>query len=134
MGGSGQVLQKGSRATYTLTRSDLGQAISCEALATNAGGTGVVQTDSTPPVGATPAIRVLHVDPSAVRRGKTLTLLVTLGIPKPLSGTFGICVQPPPAIGSRVCSSSRGQVGGPGSGYFDVRIPIGAHAPLRILA
>jgi hypothetical protein len=130
LGASGQVLQTGSRATYTLTQPDLGQTISCEALASNAGGTDVIQTAPTPVVSPTPKIRVAHVAPSVATRGEALTLVVTLEIPKSLSGTFGICVQPPTAVGRRVCSSTRGRVGGPGSGYIDVRIPIGSHAPL----
>lgn len=55
LGANGQQLQTGSKPTYTLTQSDLGQTISCEALATNAGGTDIIDAEPTPVVSATPA-------------------------------------------------------------------------------
>ncbi len=44
----GAVLQRGASSTYALTTADIGRSILCEALATNAGGTGVGRT---PPLG-----------------------------------------------------------------------------------
>jgi Trypsin len=45
-----EVLQSGSSATYQLTKADVGLAISCEVLASNAGGTGVARTYALPAI------------------------------------------------------------------------------------
>jgi hypothetical protein len=45
-----EVLQSGSSAAYQLTKADVGLTISCEVLASNAGGTGVARTNALPPI------------------------------------------------------------------------------------
>ena len=45
-----EVLQSGSSATYQLTEADVGLTISCEVLASNAGGTAVARTNALPAI------------------------------------------------------------------------------------
>ena len=51
---SGQTLQSGSASTYTLTTTDVGRTIYCQVSASNAGGTGVVQTTALRAIEALP--------------------------------------------------------------------------------
>jgi Trypsin len=53
--GTGQVLQQGPSSTYTLTTTDVGATISCEVLATNAGGTAFARTGALAPITAAPS-------------------------------------------------------------------------------
>ena len=50
-----QALQSGPSATYRLTAADIGIPISCEVLASNAGGTGLARTNALQPVSEVPA-------------------------------------------------------------------------------
>jgi hypothetical protein len=45
-----EVLQSGGSATYQLTKANIGMALSCEVLASNAGGTGVARTVALPAI------------------------------------------------------------------------------------
>jgi hypothetical protein len=53
---NGQVLQMGASATYALTEADVGRPISCEVMASNAGGTGLARTEPLPAVTRAPVI------------------------------------------------------------------------------
>ena len=54
-GANNQVLQQSSSPTYPLTAADVGRTILCEVQASNAGGTGVERTPSTPPIQPAPS-------------------------------------------------------------------------------
>jgi hypothetical protein len=51
-----QVLQMGASATYALTEADVGRRISCEVMASNAGGTGLARAEPLPAVTRAPVI------------------------------------------------------------------------------
>lgn len=63
--GSGQVLQTGARATYTLRPADVGATVSCRVAATNAGGTAVDQTAATPVIKPAAKVKTAKAGPAA---------------------------------------------------------------------
>lgn len=52
---SGQLLQAGANATYTLLDTDAGRTIACQVSASNAGGVAITRTQSSPPIAVAPA-------------------------------------------------------------------------------
>jgi hypothetical protein len=129
---TGRTLQSGTRTTYTLQAADLGAMISCQAAATNAGGTAVAATIPTTPVKAAPQVTFSYLTPTTAVRGAEATFLVKLKVPLGLQGTFGVCLRPSARVGSPRCKSSPAQQGGPGSGEFDVKLSIKPTAPIGI--
>lgn len=130
--GAGQVLQSGTRATYTLRASDLGATISCEGAATDAGGTDVVETTPTTPVKPAPQVGFSSLTPETVVRGKSALLVVRLKVPLGLQGTFSVCLKPTARVGGQVCRSLAKQQGGLGAGVFELRLWIKPSAPLGL--
>jgi hypothetical protein len=132
--GSGQVLQSGTRTTYTATPSDLGASIACEGAATGAGGTDLAETVPTTPVKPAPQLGFGSLSPETVVRGRVAQLVVRLKVPLGLDGTFSVCLRPSPRVGGSVCRSLANQRGGLGAGVFELALWIKPSAPLGLVA
>jgi Trypsin len=128
--GSGQVLQTGTRTTYTLRPSDLGATVTCAVAASNAGGTAVGITTPTPAVKPAPQLTIIGVSHGTAARGRDVTLSVALRAPRGLHGRFGVCVRPPARVGGPVCSSLADQLGDGSETDFDLSFWVKPTAPL----
>lgn len=127
---SGRLLTSGSNPDYTLGASALRQSLACMVSASNAGGTALEETAFTTSVAAPPPLTIAHLPPLTTDRGETLTVHVALHAPRGLSGRFGACATPSPAIGRRSCSSLAHQQGGAGWFTFVLSVWIRPNAPL----
>jgi hypothetical protein len=123
--GTSAVLQAGPAATYTLTVSDIGRTVACRVSATNAGGTGV--SESEPTVGSVrPSARVSAPTVTA-RRGRRAVVRVTLAGAGGVRGNAEICVKPARRVGSTACRTMR--LTGSANATTSVQVPLGASAP-----
>lgn len=129
--GSGEVLQSGERAIYTVAAAEVGQTIACEVAATNPGGTAMARTVATPTVRTAPPVRLLRLSPSTAARGRPVRLAVTLDVPAGLRGRVGVCVHPPSPTANPICASVAGQHG-PESPSLAVSLWIKPTAPLGV--
>ncbi|HLX21136.1 MAG TPA: trypsin-like serine protease [Gaiellaceae bacterium] len=127
---SGAVLQQGSSETYVVRQADVGKSIFCVALATNAGGTAVIETQATPTVGPTPRVQIASVAPSRGAPGRTASVRVVLHLPAGLFGTFIVCIAPAAKVAARRCLARQEQFGPALNLVFDVPLKIKAAAPL----
>lgn len=127
---TGQVLAQGPRPSYVLPARDVGDTVFCSAMASNDGGTAVLSTTSTPPIGAAPPLGIAPLAPVTAVRGRTVPVRVVLRAKPGLSGKFGVCITPPARIGHRVCSSQRIDDGSFGGFPFTVGLRIKPSAPL----
>jgi len=124
------VLEQGTRSSYTLTASDLGNSLYCRVLATNTGGTASLRTVDTGVVAAAPHVGITTLAPRKVSRGRTAVLKVVIHAGAGLSGKFGVCITPPARIGHRVCSSQMIEDGSFGGFPFTLGLRIKPTAPL----
>jgi hypothetical protein len=72
---SGQLLQAGPSAAYTLLDTDAGRTVACQVTATNAGGTAISRTQASPPIALAP---VLPAPPPTPRAAPDLRVAVSL--------------------------------------------------------
>lgn len=126
----GRVLQQGAKPTYRLTTADVGTAVVCRVMVTNEGGTAVLETGATREVGSLPRLGIGRVAPVAAVRGRAVTVRVVLYAPAGLGGRFGVCITPPPQVGSRTCASQRVDDGRFGGFPFRLALRIRPTAPL----
>ena len=128
---NGQVLQQGSSGTYVLRASNVGDTISCTALATNQGGTAVLTTGSTAAIGAAPALSIVPIAPIAAVRGATVSVRVVIESASALAGKFAACITPSARVGGRICASQQEQ--GSFSGFaFTLRLKVRPSAPIGV--
>jgi hypothetical protein len=125
---SGRELERGS-PTYRLAAADVGSSVACQAVATNAGGSALAQTDPTPPVGPAPPLDIAPVATVGVVRGRRATVRVVLQAAD-AGGKVGVCLTPPVRVGRRVCASRLISAGVAGEFPFTLAVPISAAAPL----
>jgi hypothetical protein len=102
---SGEVLQQGPKVTFRLAAANIGDALLCKAVATNAGGTAVLGTGATTEIGSAPVIGIAPVAPVKAKKGRTATVRVVLYTPPGLTGKFAVCITPPVEVGRRICAS-----------------------------
>jgi hypothetical protein len=126
---NGQVLQQGAKRRYALAPRDVGATVFCQALATNDGGTAVLATSSTDPVGAVPRLGIARLAPIAAVRGRTVPVRIVLDA-GPVSGKFGACITPPARVGGRACASQVVHDGGVGGFELTIALRIKPTAPL----
>jgi Trypsin len=133
-GANGEVLQSGSRTTFTIPAADVGANLFCEVAATSSGGTSLERTTATSAVGQPPKVRISRLLPLSGLRGKDVTVHVVLTSPAGLFGKFGVCAVPPAVVGGQVCRSVRNPDGSSGTFPFSLtfRIKPGAPAHSRI--
>jgi secreted trypsin-like serine protease len=101
------VVGQGASGALTLDAKDAGDTIACQAIATNAGGTAVLETTSTSAIGSAPKLKIAHVAPVTGTRGKRVEVDVSMLPGSGLSGKFGVCVTPPARVAPPACSSKR---------------------------
>jgi secreted trypsin-like serine protease len=137
---TGEVIEHGPTGSLLLTPAMVGAELACRAIATNAGGSAVLETLATRPVEAAPKLDIERISPVVARRGRTLKLRVWLDAVAGIDGRYGVCVVPPPRVAKRACASQRVRTGG-GGGRFPLTVslrisraaPLGA-AKLSVLA
>jgi hypothetical protein len=121
---SNTVLQQGTRSTYALAAANVGAEVFCRALATNSGGTTVVETTSTQPIGSVPKLGIAPLHGIVLVAGETADVRVVLRTPAGLRGKFGACITPPASVGSRACASAEVTDGGYGGYPIDVKLRV----------
>jgi hypothetical protein len=117
---NGHVLQQGAVTTYRLNGLPAG-LVSCRVTATAAGGSAML---SSGPAAATSVALIPPFAPVAGRAGDTVTIRVGIRLeaPSPVSGRFGICVEPSEAVAGRACSTRT--VHGRRSGLYPVAVNV----------
>jgi hypothetical protein len=104
--GTGHVLQSGPRGSFLVPAADAGAMVYCLIGVSNSGGTTLVRTTSTDPVGPVPTVRIVRVAPLEGSRGGTVSLRITLIAAPGLHGKFAVCLAPPPSVAGRLCKST----------------------------
>ncbi len=127
---SGQVLQSGPHATYVIPATAQGAKIDCEVAATNAGGTELIETDSTSRVGAPPHVRIAQLLPLAATRGSDVMVRLTLEAPAGVFGKIGVCATLAPSVGGHLCRSISNPSGAPVHAPFTLTFRVKPGAPL----
>ena len=121
---------QGTSGALTLNAHDAGDTIACRAIATNGGGTAVLETTSTSAVGAAPKLKIAHVAPVTGTRGKHVEIDVSMLPASGLSGKFGVCVTPSSRVGPPACSSKRVRDAVGASMEFYLSLKIAKSAPI----
>jgi hypothetical protein len=125
-----EVLQRDARGSLLLTSRQVGATIACRAIATNAGGTALIETGAAEPVAATPKLELERVPALTARRGGSAKVRVWLDPAPGVTGRYGVCLTPPARVGARACASQH--VTGEGGGRFALTVSLRVHktAPL----
>jgi hypothetical protein len=117
-----QVLQRDGRGSLLLTARTVGSTIACRAIATNGGGTAMIETNGAGPVGAVPKLEIERLPALTVRRGGSTRIRVWLDPASGITGKYGVCLTPPVRIGRRACAWDH--VTGEGSGRFPLTVSL----------
>lgn len=99
------VVQQGASGTLTLDAQTVGATIACEAIATNAGGTAVLETTSTTAIGAAPKLGIKNLPTIRIARGRAAAFTVFLNPADGVSGRFGVCLHPPARDAAQACAT-----------------------------
>jgi secreted trypsin-like serine protease len=130
---TGTVVQSGAKGTLLLTDGLVGAELACRAVATNAGGSAVLETLTTGTVEPTPKLDIERIPPVTAHRGRKVQVRVWLDAEAGLNGTYGVCVLPPARVGTRACASQRVTSGGGGGRFpLTVSLRIKNAAPLGV--
>ena len=127
---SGDVLQSGPQATYLIPATAVGDKVSCEVAASNAGGTTLEETDATSTIKAAPQARIAKLAPISALPGAHVTMHVTLVTPLGLWGKYNVCVTLPAKVGGHLCRSVSNTDGSSGSFSFSFPFKIRPTAPI----
>ena len=130
---TGRVIQSGLRATYLLAPELVRTQVYCEVAVTNAGGTTLVTTISTPDIKPAPQVTIERIAPLAAKRGHAVTLRVVLMSPPGLAGTFSVCVALPARVGGHLCRSTQHAFGASGKFPFALTLRIKPTAPVGMV-
>jgi len=123
------VLQQGPSGSLTLNAQTVGATIACQVIATNAGGTAVLETTSTSSVGQAPKLVVKNLPKIQAARGRATTLTVFLDPAAGVEGRFSVCLVPPARYATQACAQR--YVSDPGTFVsFTLRVKVKATAPL----
>ena len=116
----GRVLQRGASTTFRLTARPAG-LVSCRVTATTAGGTATLSSGA---AATTVVALVPPIAPVAGHPGGTVTIRVGLRLETtaPVSGRFGLCVEPTDAVVGRACRTTT--VTGRRSGLYPVTVKV----------
>jgi hypothetical protein len=125
---TGQVIQDG-KSTLLVTPQDAGLTVLCRVLATNSGGTALMTTTASQTIASAPKLKISPVTPVSVAPRHVAALQIVLRTSATVSGKFGVCVTPPPHVGTRVCAFKR-VPGGIGQATFTIGLRIKPAAPL----
>jgi hypothetical protein len=125
-----EVLQRDTRGSLLLASRLTGATIACRAIATNAGGTARIETNSSEAVGAAPKLEIERVPALTVHRGRSAQVRVWLDPGSGVTGKYGVCLTPPARIGARRCASQRITSEGGGRIALTITLRIGRGAPL----
>jgi hypothetical protein len=145
----GKLLESGRRSTYLVPRDAVGTSIVCEVAVTNAGGTTIEKTRATPTIaagtsapkanatssgtkGSAAQVSLEPLTPVTARRGRSVTLHVSLVVPTTTAGTFKACAQLPTSVWVHggVCRSVQEPSGAHGTFPFGLTFTIQPTAPL----
>ena len=124
-----KVLQQSASHALVLNAQTVGAKIACQAIASNAGGTAVLETTSTSAVGVAAKLPIEHVAPVTGTRGKRTPVKVWLDPADGISGKFGVCIIPPKKVAPEACASRRVSSGG-GRVPFAISLKILPEAPI----
>jgi len=127
-----EVLQRDARGSLLLTSRLTGATIACRAIATNAGGSARIETNSAAGVGAAPKLEIERVPALTVHRGRLAQIRVWLDPGSGVTGKYGVCLTPPVRIRARRCASQRITGDGGGRIALTVTLRIGPGAPLGL--
>jgi hypothetical protein len=126
---TGQVLRQAGKGTIVITAQIAGDTIGCRAIATNAGGTAILEATNVETSTDVPALEIERVRPATARRGQVVRIGVWLDPAEDITGKYGVCVTPPFHVGARACASKRLTRGG-GRVALTVALHVGRSAPL----
>jgi hypothetical protein len=124
-----KVLQQSASHTLVLNAQTVGAKLACRAIASNAGGTAVLETTSTSAVGVAAKLEIEHIPSITGKRGKRTAIKVWLDPDAGVTGKYGVCIIPPKKVGPEACASRRVSQGG-GRVPFAISVKISATAPV----
>ncbi len=125
----GSLLQRGSRTTFVVPQRDVYNPISCEVAVTNAGGTTLDDSRTSPVVAEPPSPSLRTSGAAAAAPGRRVSLRLTLRSPAGLWGPVHLCALPAARVGRRVCASGHREDGKPALARFTLNFRIAADAP-----
>jgi len=128
---TGAIIQSSTTGTLLLTDQMIGAQLACRAVATNAGGSAVLETLTTATVEPTPKLDVEHIPPVTAHRGRSVQVRVWLDAEAGINGKYGVCVLPPARVATRACASQKVAPGG-GRLALTVSLRIKRAAPLGV--
>jgi hypothetical protein len=128
---SGEVLQHNAKGTMVLTAQITGDTIGCRALATNPGGTAMLEATTVETSGVVPPLEIERIPTATGRRGHVVRIGVWLDPAEGITGKYGVCVTPPFHVGPKACASKRIARGG-GRVPLTVALHVGRTAPLGL--
>jgi trypsin len=126
---TGQVLRQTAKGTLVITTQIVGNTIGCRVLATNAGGTAMLEATDVETSRVVPPLEIERVSPSTGTRGHVVRVGVWLDPAEGITGKYGVCVTPPIHVGPRACASKHVARGG-GRVPLTVALHVGRTAPL----
>jgi hypothetical protein len=124
-----KVLQQSSSGSLVLNAQTVGAKIACRAIATNAGGTAVLETTSTSAVGVAAKLGIEHIAAVTGKRGRRTAVKVWLDPGVSVIGKYGVCIKPPKKVAPEACASRRVSQGG-GRVPFAISLKISSKAPV----
>jgi hypothetical protein len=127
-----KVLQQTASHTLVLNAQTLGAKLACRAIASNAGGTAVLETTSTSAVGAAAKLEIEHIPVVTGKRGKRTAVKVWLDPGVGVTGRYGVCILPPKKVAPEACASRRVSQGG-GRVPFAISVKVSPTAPVGVV-
>ena len=128
--GTGDVLQSGPAPKYLVPATAVGDKVTCEVAASNAGGTTLEETDPTSAIKPAPQVRIQKPAPISAVPGSHVSLHVTLLAPLGLWGKYDVCVTLPAKVGGHLCRSMKNTDGSSGAFPFNFTFKIRPTAPI----
>jgi hypothetical protein len=125
---TGRTLQSGPGTVLHVGSRYVGASLFCDVTATNDGGSAVLETDPSEPIGPAPPLGIAPPAPVGAVRGRRATVVVVLRADQ-TGGKVGVCVTPPARVGPRVCASRVVSDGVSGQFSFAISVPISPAAP-----
>ena len=119
---TGDVLQSGPQAKYVIPATAVGDKVTCEVAASNAGGTALEETEATSVIKGAPQVRIAKLAPISALPGGHVTVHVSLVSPVGLWGKYNVCVTLPAKVGGHLCRSVRNPDGSAGTFPFELHV------------
>jgi secreted trypsin-like serine protease len=119
---TGDVIQQGPNGSMLVPPARAGDLIRCRAIATNAGGSSVLDSITVEQVADVEPLTIERLPAATAKRGHVTRIGIWLDTPIGVTGRYGVCMTPPPHVAPRACASKH--IAGSGGGRIQLTITL----------